>query len=217
MVGTTGLTGLSGIMSSLPIHAVMTDDPMRARMLASHWLDNAKVLYELRGMIGYTGSYKGASIALLSTGYGESSALMYLQDARLLGMQRVFYMGECVSRIPGIKLRDVILVKGGDASLMQCALSVAEQFAIAVASHSVTTCDRIFLDGDIIPGDIVDFASGAVAEFAAEHGIAAVSVLTVSQNTATGVRIEEHERQSRFNAASQLVFEALAIDTGNSE
>ena len=190
---------------------------MRARMLASHWLENAEVLYELRGMIGYTGSYKGAPVALLSAGYGESSALLYLSDARMLGTQRVFYIGECVSNVPDIKLRDVILVKGGDDSLMQCALSVAAQFAIAAVPRSVITSDRMLLDDSLISGDIADFASGAVARFAAEHGIAAISVLTVSRNTAIGERIEEHERQSRFNAAAQLVFEALAKDAGNAE
>ena len=208
----TGLTGLSALTAALPVRAIMTDDPMRVRMLAAHWLENAKVLFELRGMIGYTGNYKDAELTLIAAGYGESAAMLYLDDACLLGARRVIYMGECISHVCSVKLRDVILAEGGDAALMQCALTVSGRFSIAATARDVTTNDRMFIEESVTPGDITDFASGAVARFAAGRELAVLSVLTVSQNTATGERIEEHERQSRFNAASQLVFETLAMD-----
>ena len=208
----TGLTGLSGLAADLPARAVVTDDPMRAKMLAAHWLDSAEVIYDLRGMIGYTGSYKGAPISLIAAGYGESAAMLYLHDARMLGVKRVIYMGECISRIREIKLRDVILADGGDAALTLCAQTAAKQLPIVATVRGVVTNDRLFLDEIIAQADIVDFASGAAVRYAAGHGLAVLSVLTVSQNTVTGEKMEEHERQSRFNAASQLVFETLAMD-----
>ena len=208
----TGLTGLSEFTDDLPIHAVMTDDPMRARMLAAHWLDDAKVIYELRGMIGYTGTYLGVPLTLLSSGFGDASAIMYLHDARLLGMQRVFYIGECISHARGIKLRDVIIATGGDPALMQCALAAAGEHSIPVAVHAVATHESVLADDTETRSDITDFASEAISKYTTANGIAALSILTVSQNTATGERIEEHERQSRFHAASKLVFEALALD-----
>ena len=61
-------------------------------------------------------------------------------------------------------------------------------------------------------GQAVDYASGAIAQYAGDHGFAALSVLTVSQNLITGERIGEHERQSRFNAAARIVFETLLMD-----
>ena len=210
----TGLTGLTDLADNLPIRTVMTDDPMRARMLAAHWLENAKALFELRGMIGYAGSYKGAELTLMAVGYGESAALLYLRDACLLGIRRVVYMGECIARVPGVKLRDLIFAHGGDAALTGCALAASSQLSIPAAVRHVTTNDHLFLDKSGVSGDIVDFASGAVARFAVEQGIAALSVLTVSQNTATGERMEQHERQSRFHDAARITFETLAMDAG---
>jgi len=210
----TGLTGLSGLTDNLPIRAIITDDPMRVRMLAAHWLENASVLYEERGMVGYTGSYKGTALSVLSVGYGESAAVLYLHDASLLNVSRFIYMGECFARVPYIRLRDVILAKGGDERLMQSALAVSEQFSLKAIVRDVTTCDRFSLDESSVAGDVVDFASGAVAQYAAKYGLAALSVLTVSRNIVTGERIDEHERQSRFNTASQLVFETINKDAG---
>ncbi|MCL1817071.1 MAG: hypothetical protein FWG43_05675 [Clostridiales bacterium] len=217
LTGVTGLTGLTGLsrlagLANLPVRAILTDDPMRARMLAAHYMENVTVLYELRGMIGYSGSYNGAKIALLSVGYGESAALLYLHDAFLCGVRRVLYMGECISCSPHFKLRDIILAAGGDATLMRYALVAAKQLSLTTTIGNVTTCDRLFLNMSGITGDIADFAAGAVAGFAADYGMAALSVLTVSQNTATREQIEEHERQSRLNAAAQIVFESCALD-----
>ena len=208
----TGLSGITGLTDRLPYYAIITDDPMRTRMLSAHWLENTKVLYELRGMIGYTGMYKGAAIALLSAGYGETSALLYLHDACLLGARRVIYTGECVSQTPEVHLRDVIIAKGGDEKLTGCALRASKQFSIPTSVREAYTNDRMFLGDPSFSGDIVDYASYAVAGYASKLEVAAISVLTVSQNTATGERVEEHERQSRFNTAAQLAFETIAID-----
>ncbi|MCL2153523.1 MAG: hypothetical protein FWH57_11320 [Oscillospiraceae bacterium] len=210
LTGLTGLTGLSGLTEDLPIRIVMTDDPMRTKMMAAHWLNNAKTLYESRGMIGYIGAYNSVDIALLSVGYGESPTMLYLHDAALLGAQRAIYIGECVARRAEDRLRDVIIAKGGDAAMTQNALTTAKQFAISVKVRNVITNDRALLDGSSTSEDIADFASGAVSRLAANHGLAALSILTVSRNTATKERMEEHERQSRFNEATQLVFETLS-------
>jgi purine-nucleoside phosphorylase len=190
----------------------MTDDPMRAKMMAAHWLEYAEILYDLRGMIGYVGSYNDTPLALLSAGFGETSTLLYLHDALLLGMRRVIYIGECISHTPAIRLRDVIIAQGGHSVLTQCAIDAAQQCTISISEHPVNTYDRALLETTEVSGNITDFASGAVADFAATHGIAALSILTVSQNTSTEERMEDHERQSRFNDASRLVFETLAMD-----
>ena len=209
---TLKLTGLSELAGKLPEYAVITDDPMRTKMLASHWLDNAKAIYELRGLVGYSGNYKDAALALITAGFGETSALLHLHDAYLLGVRRFIYMGECVSRVPDVKLRDVVIAQGGDAELTSAALRASIQFSIPALMRDVATDDRLFLKKTDISGDVVDFASGAVAGYAAAQGIAAISILTVSQNTASGERMEEHERQSRMHAAAQLVFETFALD-----
>lgn len=206
------MTGFTGLTSRLPESVILTDDPMRARMLAAHWLENATQIYELRGMAGYTGSYKGAEIALLSSGYGESAALLYLHEAVRLGARRVVYTGECISHHTDVRLRDIVIPEGGDAVLLRRALAASKEYGIPVKALPVATDDRFFLREVPASAEVTDFAAGAVAEYAAGHGIAALSVLTVSRNTKSGEAVEEHERQSRFHDAARLVFETLAND-----
>ena len=206
----TRLTGLSNLTDSLPSWVIMTDDPMRLKMLAAHWLQNARILYELRGLLGYMGSYNSIDVALVSVGYGEACALMYMHDAVQLGARRVVYLGECIARKPDIMLREVIIADSSDAELIKCALNAAHKHSIKAIVRDVETNDRFFIPGTSVSCDIVDMASSVVAKFASDNHIAALSILTVSQNTATMEFMEDHERQSRMNDASQLVFETIA-------
>lgn len=198
-------------MDLVPKNVVLTDDPMRCKMLAAHYLEYARTSYEQRGMIGYAGSYKGCNIAVLSVGYGESAALNYLREAVELGAERVIYTGECVSMTHEHKIRDVILADGGCRELLGCARLASKRYSLPAAVCPVSTNDRFFLGVGKANG-IVDFATETVYGYARERGISALSILTVSENVETGERVEEHERQSRFNTAARLCFETLAID-----
>jgi purine-nucleoside phosphorylase len=214
--------GFTGLRSSLPARVILTDDPMRARMLAAHWLDHASTLYELRGMVGFAGSYRGADIALLSSGFGGSAALLYLHEAAQLGARRVIYMGECFSRKAGVRLRDVVVPEGGDSVLLRHALAAARQAGLRVNVLCVASDDRFFLSGSDHGGSgisdgVTDPVSGEIASYAAEHGIALLSILTVSRHTDAGESLEEHERQSRFHDAARLTFETFALDNEHEE
>ena len=84
----------------------------------------------------------------------------------------------------------------------------AKHCEILVSTKKVMTPD------DVEPGEtgILDEVTGAFYEQARADGIEALSVLTVSENTATREHIEEHERRSRFYAASHLVFETFGSE-----
>ena len=230
------ITGLLHSVNSLPIRVILTDDPMRVKMLAAHWLDGAKLVYELRGNSGYVGKYGGNDVALVSTGFGESAALIYLHEAKMLGVRRVIYLGECITFDESAMLRDVIIASGMDAELECCAQAVSRSLGIRAKVRSVFTDDRFplnhtdgiktgagkasaddrFLFGQEYPeGGFLDFATAAIASYAAENQLAALSVLTVSQCYASGERIEEHERQSRFHDAARIAFETFAQDSRN--
>jgi len=206
----SNLTGLSSLEQALAPNIIMTDDPMRTKMLAAHYLENSEIIYELRGLVGYNGSYKDENISLVSTGYGESSALLHLYDAMILGAKRIVYMGECISTTADVGLRDVILSDSGDKLLIEQTLASARVLAIDVSKRKVLTNDRFPLLNESLMGDIIDFASASIATFAALNQIALVAILTVTRNLATGESLEEHERQSRMNNAARLAFETLA-------
>ena len=83
----------------------------------------------------------------------------------------------------------------------------------AARQYEISTIEQTVLSlGSAHPqeGCIVDDITGALYEQARADGIKALSILTVSENTRTGEKMEEHEKRSRFYAAARLVFETFA-------
>ena len=134
-------------------------------------------------------------------GFGHNAVLPYLPQAKKLGASDIIYIGHCVATAQEYSLRAVVLAEGGDSDLLKRACLTASQYGISALPHSILGCDGI-----------VDFATETIYAGARECDLAALSILTVSENSATGERMEEHERRSRFYAASRLAFETLATN-----
>lgn len=206
-----------------PARVILTDDPMRVKMLAAHHLDHAEPVNDSRGMIGYTGVYSKVPIAVFSVGFGEASTLLYLDEIVRGDAKLIVYIGECVSQNPAYGLRDIVLAKscGGkqgaadaDETLLRTACSAAGRLDIPVKALPVHTDDTFWLpkkDTGLPDADIVDFATNAVYRYARQKELSALSILTVSENSALNARMEAAERQSRFHGASRLAFETLAL------
>lgn len=221
-------------VKSLPKFAILTDDPMRVKMFAAHHLDGAICCNELRNMIGYTGSYSGVPLVVQSVGYGESSALVYLNEmVNCYGIKKIIYAGECVSFNSSFSLREVLLVSNAqtftrnpeqleskislyeaqaNAQLLQDAILSANNCGLAHKISKVHTDDRYgTYDFDPFYDNVkvIDFATYEIYNYAAKHNISALSVLTVSENALTNECMEIAERQSRFNIAARIVFETV--------
>lgn len=102
---------------------------------------------------------------------------------------------------------DVVLVIGGSAALLSRAKLAAGTLSLPVCIEPAHTNDRYWLELEYTNLAIVDFASAGVYRLAGAIGRSALCILTVSENAATGGRIDEAARQSRFHAAARLAFE----------
>jgi len=198
---------LSKISEALPGLVIMTDDPMRARMLSAHHLEYSTLIYESGDILVYSGSYNGVPIALVSTGFGSGAVLSYLRELKAHGVKEIIYIGACVSTSARHGLRSVILSDGGGKSLLGRAYVAAKHCEISISTQAVMPKDGT-QSGKT---GIIDGVTGALYEQAKADGIEVLSVLTVSENTATGEILDDHERRSRFYAASRLVFEIFGI------
>jgi len=203
--------------------AVLTDDPMRVKMLAAHYLDGAGLVSENRGMLGYRGRFSRAELGVFSVGFGESALLAYLSELSSCGVKRVVYLGECVSLAADADTGTIVLAETGgrpfeaadaaDPALLGGAVNAAKQLKIGARVLPVLTDDRYFLGGSGAArggADIVDFATRALYRYSLDNGIAAVSILTVTENVPRGKRENGAFRQSQFHGASRLAFETLA-------
>ncbi|MCL1821057.1 MAG: hypothetical protein FWG36_10450 [Oscillospiraceae bacterium] len=199
---------------SLPDRVVLTDDPARVRMIVSHYLDRAESLYEHRGMIGCSGEYHGAGMAVISCGFGESAVKLYLEEAVRLGAREFIYLGDGISLTRKIDLMSVIIAEGGSPELLKRIVTIAEKTSVPVKIIKTVTNDRFWCDGvnvqDERGWDIADFAASAVHTAANSLNVSAAVILTVSENTAKAERISEETRQIGFSDASVLALETLS-------
>jgi len=200
----TILTKLSKA-ENFPERVILTDDPLRAKMLWAHHLENAVLLGEAGDNIALMGSYNDTPIALVSIGSGCDELLTYLEDFKRFNVAEVIYMGECISTASQYPLRTVILANGGSPELLSSA-------GLAASKHQIPVMvEPTVLYGNAPPdyGGIIDTVTEAFYEQTLDYKINVLSVLTVSENTATGEQMEEHERRSRLYAAARLVFETF--------
>jgi purine-nucleoside phosphorylase len=207
---------------ALPERVILTDDPLRVKMLVAHHLEYARLVSELRGMSAYAGECESARIAVLGVGYGEPALLAWLADAIEYGAKSAVYIGECVSQSEDFGLRDVILASASygardlalpGAEMVEEALRAAKKLELPVRQAEVFTDDTYWLDDEkaVSSGKpAIDFQTNAFYWKSALEGVRALSILTVSEDAKTGRRIGEAERQSRFYSASRLAFELLA-------
>jgi len=192
---------------SLPDRVIITDDPLRAKMLNAHHLEYSTTVYERGESLIYSGGYNGVPIAVISTGPGVDDVSAGFKEAVAHGAKEIIFIGACVSSTDRHGIRDVIIAAGGSRSLSNRAITAAASFGIPVSTRTVLPPD-----GEI-PGEgcIIDRHTGRLYELAREKGVEALSILTVTENTVTGTTMEEHEVHSRFYAASGLVFELFAL------
>lgn len=91
---------------------IMSGDPLRIKAIADKYLDNAKLVNQIRGEYTYTGTYKGKEISLMSHGMGMPSAGIYFYELfKIYGVERIIRLGSCGAYTDDIDLLDIILVE----------------------------------------------------------------------------------------------------------
>src|SRR5699024_3317244 len=88
-------------------------DPLRAKFIAENYFENVKQYNEVRGMLGYTGTYKGERISVQGTGMGVPSISIYVNELMNdYDVQKIVRVGTCVGMKEDVIIRDVILPQG---------------------------------------------------------------------------------------------------------
>lgn len=107
---------------------LMPGDPMRAKYIADNFLENVRCVNQVRGMLGFTGTYKEKEITVFASGMGCPSIGIYAYELyKFYDVEKIIRIGTCGSNYPDVKLLDVIL---------------------ADSSYSLSVFPRLF-DGDM--------------------------------------------------------------------
>jgi len=92
---------------------LMPGDPLRAKYIAENFLDDYKLVNEVRNMLGYTGYYKGKRVTVFASGMGIPSIGIYSYELyKYYGVENIIRIGTCGSFNEDVKLLDVILSSG---------------------------------------------------------------------------------------------------------
>jgi len=221
---------------------LLPGDPLRAQHIAENFLDDAKVVNEVRNMLGYTGTYEGVQVSVMGTGMGIPSASIYATELITeYGVERLIRVGSCGGILPSVELRDVILAIGActdsgvnrvryggydfsataDFALLRAAAAAAESRGIAVKVGNVHSAD-LFYNPDPAAFDrmetmgvlAVEMEAAGLYGVAAEKGGRALTIATVSDHVRTGASTTSEERQQTFDEMVVIALEAVRADAG---
>lgn len=215
---------------------LLPGDPLRAKYIAENILEKANCYNEIRGMHGFTGTYKGKKVSVQGTGMGIPSISIYvselISDYQVSNLIRV---GTCGSIQSYLKLRDVILVmaastdsqvnklrfRGMDFApsasfdLLQNAYEVARARKIPLKVGNVLSTDTFYDDN---PDSwkiwaeygilALEMETAALYTLAARFRANALSILTVSDEILSGKRASAGEREKSFARMVEIALES---------
>ena len=214
---------------------LMPGDPLRARYVAETYLDGARRVTDVRNMWGYTGEYKGRPISVMAHGMGIPSASIYATELiEAYGVKRLLRVGSCGTSHPDVKLRDIVIGMGAStdsnvnrmrfggydfaaiASFDLLQKSVAAARALGVRYHvgNLFSAD-LFYTPD--PGMFetmarygvygIEMEAAGIYAIAAEHGVEALAICTVSDDIPSGDALSSDERATTFDEMIEVALE----------
>ncbi len=214
---------------------LLPGDPMRAKFIAENFLEDIICYNEVRGMYGFTGTYKGKRISVQGTGMGMPSHSIYVNELITeYGVKNLIRVGSCGSMSEEIKIRDIILAmgacsnskmneirfKGADFAptanfdLLLKAYQAAGEKGIDVKVGNVLSSD-FFYEDDPEGWKLwskygvlaVEMETAELYTLAARYGVNALAILTVSDSLVTGELTTSEEREKTFTEMMEIALE----------
>lgn len=219
---------------------LLPGDPLRAKYIAETFLENAVCYNEVRGMLGFTGTYRGKRISVQGTGMGIPSISIYAHELmENYGVQNLIRVGTCGAIQEDVRVRDVIIAMSASTDsavnrirfngidyaptasfdLLNKAYRAAQQRSLSVKVGSVFTSDTFYHDS-MEPYKLwagyqilaVEMETAALYTLAAKFKRNALSILTVSDHILTGEATTPDERQTTFNEMIEVALEAALME-----
>lgn len=220
---------------------LLPGDPLRAKYIAENFLENPTCYNEVRGMLGYTGTYKNERISVQGTGMGVPSISIYVNELiQEYDVQKLIRVGTCGAIQKDVKVRDVILAQGAttdsqvnrmvfggidfaplaDFNLLKNAFQVGTEKKLKLRVGNVFTSDSFYRDNGLeLLGKLADYQvlgvemeATALYTLAAKFNRQALAILTVSDHVLTGEETSAKERQTTFNEMIEVALDTAIMN-----
>ena len=216
---------------------LLPGDPMRAKWIAETFLENPVCYNRVRGMYGYTGTYKGKPVAVQGTGMGIPSALIYCHELITeYGVKNLIRVGSAGSFQKDIKIRDIVIAMAASSTsginnsrfinanysptanfdLFMKAAQYAIDHNIPIKAGNVLSTDEFYEDD---PDSYkqwaafgilcVEMEAAGLYTIAAKFNVKALAILTISDSLVTRDSISSEERVTTFTQMVEIALGTL--------
>ena len=214
---------------------LMPGDPLRAKYVAEHYLEDPKCFNTVRGMLGYTGLYKGKRISVMGHGMGVPSIGLYTYELyNFYDVDSIIRIGSAGGVGEDVRVRDVVIVLGASTNshfadqygfpgllaptaswpLLRSAVDAAQRLGVRADVGQVFTADQFYND-KAAAGEMyrkfgilaLEMETAGLYWTAQRAGKQALSILTISDHIFTGEALSPQERQDSFHEMMEVALE----------
>ena len=204
---------------------IMAGDPLRAKFMAEKYLDNPVCFNEVRGMLGFTGTYNGKRVSMMGHGMGMPSIGLYTYELyNFYGVKTIIRVGSAGAYHKDLHIGDLVLAQGactdsnyadqyqldgmfapiGDFDLLRKAADSCQQKGLHYMVGNVVSSDLFYRENPNTQGWIkmgvlaVEMEVAALYMNAARSGNKALGILTISDHILTGEATTAEQRKTTF-------------------
>lgn len=214
---------------------LMPGDPLRAKYVAEHYLENPVCFNTVRNMLGYTGMYKGKKISVMGHGMGVPSIGLYTYELyQFFDVDSIIRIGSAGGVADNVHVRDVVIALGASTNshfadqyrfpgqlcatanydLLRDAVAAADKLGVRADVGQVFTADQFYND-NAEAGEMyrkfgilaLEMETAGLYWTAQSLGKKALSILTISDHIFTGEALSAQERQDSFHEMMEIALE----------
>ena len=211
---------------------LMPGDPLRAKYIAEHYLENPVLFNDVRNMLGYTGTFEGKEVSVMGSGMGIPSACLYIYELfNFFGVEAVIRVGSAGGLQDDVKVRDVVIAMSAstnstcvnsydipgipaptaDYELLRNAVAAAEEMGVRADVGSIYSTDFFYHPDKKVNEKARDLGLLAVEMEAAGIYLTAMqchkkalAILTISDHVFNGESLNPEERQDSFHEMMEI-------------
>lgn len=215
---------------------LLPGDPYRARWAAQTFLENPVLVNEVRGMLGYTGTWKGHRVTIHGTGMGMPSISIYANELiRDFGAKTLIRIGSAGALQHHIKVRDIVLAQAtttlgspsrsifrelnfapvADYGLLSAAHTAAMARNIPTHVGGIYSSDTFYDERQDLSDQLqrhnclcVEMEAAELYTLAARYGARALAILTISDHILTHEALPSDQRERSFGDMVEIALQA---------
>lgn len=220
---------------------LMPGDPLRAKFIADTFLEDARLVNNVRGIHGYTGTYRGAPVSVMASGMGMPSIGIYSYELfSQYDVENIIRIGSAGAISPKLKVRDVVAAQGActnsnffhqyglpgliapiaDFTLLETAVGAARELGVEMPVGNLLSSDTFYdaSNTTLKWGEMgvlaVEMEAAALYWTAMKLGRRALAICSISDSIVTGEALPASDRQTTFTTMMKIALETAVKMAG---